>query len=199
VKKNAIAGRRFESWSALEAHLDGWMREIADNRIHGTTGEAPIERFRRAEGALRSIAGVPPFAMARELVRKVQADCAVEVDSNAYSVPWRLIGESVRIVIAGDTLRVSHAGCEVAVHQRRIGRFERVVDPKHFDGVAGFGSKAVLELPQLSMRSARPSCCGRCSNTSAWSEGAGDGARSSDRDAEPAQADGDPRPTRQPG
>jgi hypothetical protein len=65
------AGRRLESWSALEAHLDGWMREIADNRIHGTTGEAPIERFRRAEaGALRSIAGVPPFAMARELVRK---------------------------------------------------------------------------------------------------------------------------------
>jgi len=101
VKKNAIAGRRFESWSALEAHLDGWMREIADNRIHGTTGEAPIERFRRAEaGALRSIAGVPPFAMARELVRKVQADCAVEVDSNTYSVPWRLIGENVRIVIA---------------------------------------------------------------------------------------------------
>jgi hypothetical protein len=95
---------------------------------------------------LRSIAGVPPFAMARELVRKVQADCAVEVDSNAYSVPWRLIGESVRIVIAGDTLRVSHAGCEVAVHQRRIGRFERVVDPKHFDGVAGFGSKAVLGI-----------------------------------------------------
>jgi transposase len=113
VKKNAIAGRRFESWSALEAHLDGWMRDIADIRIHGTTGEAPIERFRRAEaGALRSIAGVPPFAMARELVRKVQADCVVEVDSNAYSVPWRLIGESVRVVIAGDTLRVCHRSCD---------------------------------------------------------------------------------------
>jgi hypothetical protein len=42
---------------------------------------------------------VPPFAMARELVRKVQADCVVEVDSNAYSVPWRLIGESVRVAI----------------------------------------------------------------------------------------------------
>ncbi len=59
VKKNAIAGRRFESWSALEAHLDGWMRDIADQRVHGTTGEVPIERFRRAEaGALRSIAGI---------------------------------------------------------------------------------------------------------------------------------------------
>ena len=108
---------------ALEAHLDGWMRDIADQRMHGTTGEVPIERFRRAEaGVLRSIAGVPPFATARELVRKVQADCVVEVDSNAYSVPWRLIGESVRVMVAGDTLRVNHAGREVALHQRRIGR-----------------------------------------------------------------------------
>src|SRR5579863_2164797 len=78
VKKNAIAGRCFDSWSAFEAHLDAWTRDIADQRVHGTTGEVPIERFRRAEaGALRAIAGAPPFALARELVRKVQADCVV--------------------------------------------------------------------------------------------------------------------------
>lgn len=34
VKKNAIAGRRFESWGAFEAHLDRWMPEIADRRVH---------------------------------------------------------------------------------------------------------------------------------------------------------------------
>jgi transposase len=72
VKKNAIAGRRFESWSALEAHLEGWVRDVADQRVHGMTGEVPIERFRRAEAcALRSLTGIPPFEMARELVRKV--------------------------------------------------------------------------------------------------------------------------------
>lgn len=41
MKKNAGAGRRFESFAALEAHLDAWTREVADARIHGTTGEAP--------------------------------------------------------------------------------------------------------------------------------------------------------------
>ena len=71
VKKNAIAGRRFESWSALEAHLDGWARDVADRRVHGTTSGMPIERFRRAKaGALRSIAGTPSLEMARDLVRK---------------------------------------------------------------------------------------------------------------------------------
>ncbi|MBV8918883.1 IS21 family transposase [Bradyrhizobium sp.] len=151
VKKNAIAGRRFESWSALEAHLDGWARDVADQRVHGTTGEVPIERFRRAEArALRPIAGVPPFAIARELVRKVQADCVIGVDGNAYSVPWRLIGESVRVMIAGDQLRVSHGGREVAVHQRRTGRFQRVVDPLHFDGVVGSRARMPAQIAPVS-------------------------------------------------
>jgi hypothetical protein len=100
VKKNTIAGRRFESWSALEAHLEARVRDVADRRVHGTTGEVPIERFQRAEaGVLRPIASVPPFERARELVREVQAGCVIEVDGNAYSVPWRLIGEMVRATI----------------------------------------------------------------------------------------------------
>jgi len=145
VKKNAIAGRTFETWSAFEAHLEEWTREIADQRVHGTTGEVPVERFRRAEArALQPIAGIPPFAVARELVRKVQGDCAIEVDGNAYSVPWRLIGESVRVTFADGQLRVTHAGQEVAVHQRCTGRFERRVDPLHFAGVVGFRSKAAV-------------------------------------------------------
>ena len=145
VKKNAIAGRTFETWSAFEAHLEEWTREIADQRVHGTTGEVPVERFGRAEArALQPIAGIPPFAVARELVRKVQGDCAIEVDGNAYSVPWRLIGESVRVTLADGQLRVTHAGQEVAVHQRCTGRFERRVDPLHFAGVVGCRSKAAV-------------------------------------------------------
>jgi transposase len=147
VKNNAIAGRRFVSWAALEAHLEEWVREIADKRVHGTTGEPPIERFRRAEAAaLRSSIGVRPFTAVRELRRKVQADCVIEVDGNAYSVPWRLIGESVRVTIAGGLLRVSHGAAEVAVHARRAGRCQRIVDPTHFRGVAGFGAP-VRQMP----------------------------------------------------
>src|SRR3712207_3417554 len=38
-KRNAIAGRSLASWAALEAHLAQWTREVADIRVHGTTGE----------------------------------------------------------------------------------------------------------------------------------------------------------------
>ena len=71
VKKNAISGRRFESWAAFRAHLDRWTREVADQREHGTTGVAPAERFAAEAGALRPLSGRVAFGQLRDLVRKV--------------------------------------------------------------------------------------------------------------------------------
>lgn len=157
VKRNAVAGRSFPSWEAFEAHLEAWTREVADVRLHGTTGEAPIERFRRAEAqALKPIAGMPPFQAARELVRRVQSDCAVEFDSNAYSVPWRLIGETVRVTIVDGTVRIHHGPHQVAVHQICAGRRRRVIDPAHFEGLTGFRPSRSGELASSSVAATAP-------------------------------------------
>jgi hypothetical protein len=105
-------------------------------------------RFARDEArALRPLGGRAPFRTVRELVRRVQADCCVEVDGNAYSVPWRLIGEGVVVEITGGRLRVRHAGREVAAHDERGGRRQRAVDPAHFEGVAGFRPRAIVSVP----------------------------------------------------
>lgn len=116
VKKNAIAGRRFETWAAFEAHLDRWTREVADQREHGTTGVAPAERFAAEAGALRPLSGRAAFGQLRDLVRKVQAECAIDLDTNSYSVPWRLIGESVQVVVLAGRVIIRHAGQVVADH-----------------------------------------------------------------------------------
>jgi transposase len=140
VKHNAIAGRRFDSWAALEGHLDWWMREVADRRIHGTTGEAPIARFAREEAAaLRPLDGRPPFHETRELVRRVKSDATVEVDTNSYSVPWRLIGETVTVTAAGGRISVRHCGGEVASHGQLAGRRQRAMVAAHLEGVAALG------------------------------------------------------------
>jgi hypothetical protein len=117
------------------------MRTIADLRCHGTTGEPPLERFVRDEATtLRPLNGRPPFRQIRELLPKVHADCAVEVDTNAYSVPWRLIGETVEVTISGGQVRVFHAGQLVASHAEAHGRHRRLTDPAHSAGVTGFGT-----------------------------------------------------------
>jgi len=150
VKKNAIAGRSFASWGAFEAHLSAWERDVANMRAHGTTGEAPMVRFERDEAQrLKPIGGRPPFRSCRDLVRTVRSDCAIEVDGNAYSVPWRLIGERVAVTVAAGQVRVRHGAAEVAVHDLVEGRRQRVVDPKHLQGVAGGGPKrTVIERPR---------------------------------------------------
>ena len=144
VKGNAIAGRSFASWSALEAHLAWWMREVADPlgallrsmRVHGTTGEVPAARFAREERqALRPLDDRPAFRQMRELTRRVQNDACVDVDTNHYSVPWRLIGAEVSVVVSGGQVRIHHAGVEVACHDKRLGRRERAVDRAHLHGV----------------------------------------------------------------
>jgi transposase len=140
VKKNAIAGHRFESWEVFEEHLARWEREVANVRVHGTTGEAPIIRFEREEShRLKPLGGRPSFGSLRELTRVVGNDCAVEVDRNSYSVPWRLIGERVAVSVAAGEVRIRHGSHEVAVHKLVEGRRQRVVDSAHLDGVAGRG------------------------------------------------------------
>lgn len=145
VKRNAVAGRSFASWEAFEAHLAAWTREVADVRVHGTTGEAPMARFAQAEAAaLKPLAGIPPFRTLRELTRHVSSDCMVEVDGNAYSVPWRLIGESVRVTVTEETVRVHHGAREVALHAALSGRRQRAVDPAHYAGIARSDGRASL-------------------------------------------------------
>ena len=159
VKRNAIAGRTFASWAALEAHLSGWLRTVADVRIHGTTGEPPLERFQRAEAdALRPLNGRPPFHWTRELTRRVHADGCVEVDTHHYSVPWRLIGETVTVHIVGESLRVRRAGIEVARHALGVGRRQRVIDPAHLAGVVGAPAEggAANHAPPAADRSSTP-------------------------------------------
>ena len=138
VKRNAIAGHRFESLEALRAHLAYWMREVADVRVHGTTGEVPLQRFERDEAAaLRPLEAKAAFLQVRELSRRVHSDACVEIDTNRYSVPWRLIGESVTVVVADGLVRVLYAGEEVACHAQSAARRATVIERHHLAGVVG--------------------------------------------------------------
>jgi transposase len=153
VKKNAIAGHSFASWEAFEAHLARWERDVANVRIHGTTGEAPLVRFERDEAhRLKPLRDRPSFGSLRELTRIVGNDCAIEVDTNSYSVPWRLIGERVAVTVAAGEVRIRHGVREVAVHPQEQGRRQRVIDLAHLEGVAGRDGavrRAAVETPSI--------------------------------------------------
>jgi transposase len=137
VKTNAIAGRDFSSWAELEAHLVRWTREVADVRVHGTTGKVPLERFLRSEAqALQPLEGKPSFLAERELVRIVHSDCCVEVEANWYSAPQALIRQRVSVLIRDQQVLIRHGGRIVAEHGRlRPGSRYRQVIEGHWEGL----------------------------------------------------------------
>ena len=87
--------------------------------------------------ALRPLGGRAAFGQLRDLIRKVQADGAIDLDTNSYSVPWRLIGESVQVVIQAGRIIIRHAGKIVADHPQCRGRRQRITNRAHFVGVVG--------------------------------------------------------------
>ena len=97
-----------------------------------------MDRFERDEAsALTPVAGRAPFLQLRELQRKVQSDACVNVDTNAYSVPWHLIGSQVTVVVHGGRVTVHQAGEVVAEHAELSGRRRRSVERQHLAGVVG--------------------------------------------------------------
>lgn len=151
VKRNAIAGHRFDSIEALQAHLVRWMREVADSRVHGTTGEPPLLRFERTEAAaLKPLPAKAPFLQVRELTRRVHTDACIELDTNRYSVPWKLIGETVTVVVAERQVRVLYAGQEVACHAQSLLRRASVIERSHLVGIVGAQFAGISWLPRTS-------------------------------------------------
>ncbi len=135
VKRNALAGRTFPSFAALEAHLAAWMQE-ADTRVHGTTHERPFDRFRRAEQrALRPLPAHPLPRREQRYRRRVAHDAFVDVETVRYSVPYQLVRDAVDVAIGDAEVRIFHGATLVATHPRVREPFAQVVDPAHLAGL----------------------------------------------------------------
>jgi transposase len=136
VKHNALAGRAFDSLEGLQRHLLRWAVEVADERIHGTTGERPRLRFERDErAAMRPPSPRPLAVRTRRLKRRVSADCFVDIDTVRYSVPHRHVREWVDVVVGAEAVEIHLRGRLIAEHRRCNEPRSWVRDPAHFEGL----------------------------------------------------------------
>ena len=154
-KYNGIAGREFSSWEALGEHIVWWMRDISDLRIHGTTGEKPIDRFEKEEKAvLQPLNGKPPFYLGREMQRSVHTDACVEVDTNFYSVPWHFIKKEVTVQLTETEVKILYDADEIARHPVCIGERQRSINPHHLKGIVGANWCMKMEVPNAPIKPA---------------------------------------------
>lgn len=134
VKRNFLPGRRFFDQQDFDEQLVEWMVEVADVRVHGTTHERPIDRFSGERGHLMVTAGQPGFRLEALASRTVATDYLVSFETNRYSVPFRLIGETVQVQCRGEQLQVFHRGELVASHPVLSGKYQMRILPEHEPG-----------------------------------------------------------------
>ena len=138
VKKNALAGKRFGSWSQLNAWLLEWATTVADVRLHGTTHERPIDRF--AAERLTPLDARPPYVRERVKLRIVPPDALVAIGASRYSVPVRYVGQEVRIRETTGGYEILHEDLVIARHVR-VARHQVVMEPAHYAGLLRPGGR----------------------------------------------------------
>ena len=132
VKRNALAGRRFASWDALNAWLEDWGSTVADQRVHGTTHERPIDRFVRE--TLTPLGARAPYRYEREQVRRVPTDALVAIGAARYSVPVQYVGTTVTVQET-TTHYAIFAGTVCIARHAKSPRHAVVMDRTHYHGL----------------------------------------------------------------
>ena len=95
-----------------------------------------IDRFAQEQAALLPTSGQPSFRLEAPLARIVADDWLVSVDTNRYSVPFRLMGQAVEIHRRNGTLRILHRGALVAEHPEVVGKHQVRIVPEHGPGAS---------------------------------------------------------------
>ncbi len=111
----------------MRAEAVRWAREIAGQRLHGTTGERPLEAFAQREQAALMPLPCAPWELATWTTAVVQADCHLCVARAHYSVPYRYVGQRLEVRLGERVVSVYDGATLVTSHVRQVrGRATRL-------------------------------------------------------------------------
>lgn len=146
--------RDYQGADDLAAPSRSWLEATANVRVHGTTGERPVDRLPREN--LSSLSGVAPY---RALVlerRRVARDCFVSYAGSWYSAPAEYAGREVWVRQTETRLLICDRDQVVAEHALAERPYERRVIRAHFDGLAARRDRRLhMEVEQALARATK--------------------------------------------
>ena len=123
VEHNYLAGRTFSDWHDLNEQATRWCQEVANQKVKRSLGMGPEAAYVMEKPHLTPL---PPYIppVYQTLYRTVDVAGYVQVDTNRYSVPERLVGEDVEIHKLWERVEVFFKNQKVADHQRLLDKRE---------------------------------------------------------------------------
>jgi len=119
IETSFLEGRSFDDLGDLNAQLRFWLATVANVRVHGTTGERPVDRLAEDQAAMRAL--VTPYLKLEVEPRQADWDGRISFRGVRYSVDPSILGarrgEPVEAHVGTDErLRIYHRGRLVGTH-----------------------------------------------------------------------------------
>jgi transposase len=128
IRHNFWPLRTFTNLQDLQAQANQWRDQVANVRVHTTTGQQPIDRF--DPKAMRPLPELLPDCRDTALA-KVHTDFSIHFDGNTYTVPPWLIGKAITVKADHHHLTCYFKDKAVATHPRCWQRKQRIELPQH--------------------------------------------------------------------
>ncbi len=125
--------RDYRGCTDLHGRARRWLEETCNVRIHGTTGERPLERLPKEN--LRPLAGRTYRALVLER-RRVARDCFVSYAGSWYSAPAEYAGREVWLRQTETRLLICDRDQVIADHALADKPYQRLVIHAHVQGLA---------------------------------------------------------------
>jgi hypothetical protein len=120
VKANFVPLREFRDLTDANAQLRAWILGEAGNRIHGSTRARPLTLFTETEQALlKALPAIAPECPVWAKAR-VHGNAHVQFELSHYSVPFRLVRETLWLEVTANTVRIYQDHTLVATHPRQL-------------------------------------------------------------------------------
>lgn len=118
IKRNFWPGVRFVDMDDLNLQARAWCEQVANQRLHGTTGERPAERLKSERLRLRQLPGWDRLAVFLRQRRRVGRDGYVRWQRSCYGVPCEWAGQLVEVQPTTYGIEIWRGESRLAVHPR---------------------------------------------------------------------------------
>ena len=127
ARDSCFAGRSSGTLAALRAEAARWCREVAGQRLHGTTGERPFVAFQQREAAALRPLPPQPWEQAVWTSALVGPDCHLRAGNVAYSVPFKHVNRRLEVRLGARTVQIYDGAILLTTHARQAqGRVTRL-------------------------------------------------------------------------
>jgi transposase len=141
IRSSFLLGRSFRSLDELNVAAVRWRDEVANRRVHKTTGKRPVDLFSDDKARLLALPDAPYDTRVVRSVR-VTPDCRVQFEYNTYSVPPRFVGQFLELRASPAEVSVYDGPSLVARHRRSYETHQDILDAEHAKAVLARKRKA---------------------------------------------------------